>query len=88
MTEKMSLVSAGIHLDLPLVVVFSELCWGEYVDLVEVLAVVLGNNVENNVSPGLEWVSNYLKHGLRFFVGKTATGRRTRTRTSIMYLFS
>jgi hypothetical protein len=81
MTKKMPLVSvAMIHLVVPVAV-----------NLVEGLFTMVGDSVKATVSPGLEWVSNCLKHGLRWqgyhwvWVG-TTTGRRMRTGT--MSLFS
>jgi hypothetical protein len=51
--------------------VFSKLCWGESMDSVEGLSVMVGDNVEDTVGPGLEWVSGGLKDGLCFFISKT-----------------
>jgi hypothetical protein len=33
----------------------------------EGLSIMVGDNVKDTVSPGLEWVSNGLKHSLHFF---------------------
>jgi hypothetical protein len=55
-------------------------------------------DVEDTVGPGFEWVSYGLKHGMCFFIGKTAlgagmpkptetaTGRRMRTGTMSLVL--
>jgi hypothetical protein len=71
MTKKMPLVSvAMIHLVVPVAVpgMCSANCArvSESVNLVEGLFTMVGDSVKATVSPGLEWVSNCLKHGLRW----------------------
>jgi hypothetical protein len=54
--------------------VFSEVCWGKSMDLLERLSFMLvDENAEDTVGPGLEWTSDCLDHGLGFSIGKATT---------------
>jgi hypothetical protein len=57
--------------------VCSEVCWGESMDLVERLSLMLvDDNAEDTVGPGLEWTSDCLDHGMGFFIGKATSHSR------------
>jgi hypothetical protein len=56
--------------------VFDKLCLGEFVDSVKGFSIMVDNNAEDTIGPAfLEWVRDYLKHGLCFFISKTAAAR-------------
>jgi hypothetical protein len=54
---------------------FGKLCRGESMNSIKGFSIMVGDNVEDTVDPGLELVSDGLMHDvLCFFISKTAAG--------------